>query len=420
MRQRRGGEFFALPTSKAMPIRVRRNRQIVRRSSSLRSGSFYSFPFGPPPIAISGTLAVVLPEFVVDVDGTAGSVGTLAATLPELAASFGMTATAGAALQATLPELQADMDGSVFIAGSLDADLPDMQASFGAQATGQGTLSALLPDMGFHADGSAVDSGILATTLPELQASIAGSVETQGATLSAALPELQVSFSATATAAGQMNAILPELMAGLNGDVASAPTASLSAVLPELTALFTAHAEAVGSLSAVLPELECDIGGQFETFEHGDLNIVLPMLIMGANSRRIRDMELQRKLSREFIASSPLHIALIPGVLEKLPSGGIEKKEGVARPVQMFRLIPMSHTEKPQQSSSASASADSGVQRRYDYTLLGESDCVMRENDHWETEDGQFLVIEALVSYNGYERKGLVISYGRNPFHAEP
>lgn len=123
-------------------------------------------------------------------------------------------------------------------------------------------------------------------------------------------------------------------------------------------------------------------------------------------------------LTKAFIDSMPVQIELIPYAETRLPSGGVRMTPGTPRVVQTFRLIPMSHTERPRLSSASAFSADDGVQRRYDYTILGMWDCEMLENDSWTTEDGQLLVIDALVSYNGYERKGLVTSYGRRPFHA--
>lgn len=125
----------------------------------------------------------------------------------------------------------------------------------------------------------------------------------------------------------------------------------------------------------------------------------------------------QRLLTKAFIDSAPTEIQLVPHEATRKPSGGVTMTAGTPRETQTFRLIPMSHTEQPARSTSTATATDSGKQRRYDYTLLGEWNSDMRENDRWEAPDGQLLVIQALVSYNGYERKGLVVSYGRTPTH---
>jgi hypothetical protein len=129
------------------------------------------------------------------------------------------------------------------------------------------------------------------------------------------------------------------------------------------------------------------------------------------------EISVNRELTRVFIESMPTQIELVPYVRTRKPSGGMAMIAGTPRPMQTFRLIPMSHTELPRLSSSAAQAADDGVQRRYEYTLLGMWDAELAVNDRWETPEGQVLVIEALVSNNGYERKGLINSYGGNPEH---
>jgi hypothetical protein len=127
---------------------------------------------------------------------------------------------------------------------------------------------------------------------------------------------------------------------------------------------------------------------------------------------------INRELTRQFISFAPVQIELIPYVSTRLPSGGKALAAQDPRPMQTFRLIPMSHTERPRTSTSAAAAADEGKQRRYEYTLLGEWNSEMAVNDRWVTPEGQTLVIAAIVSFNGYERKGLITSYGGSPSHA--
>lgn len=129
------------------------------------------------------------------------------------------------------------------------------------------------------------------------------------------------------------------------------------------------------------------------------------------------EIAINRSLTKSFIDSMPVQIELTPHAKQRKPSGGFALVAGTPRPMQTFRLIPMSHTELPVRSSSAAQAADDGVQRRYEYTLLGMWDAELAVNDRWDTPEGQTLVIEALVSNNGYERKAMINSYGGSPDH---
>lgn len=119
----------------------------------------------------------------------------------------------------------------------------------------------------------------------------------------------------------------------------------------------------------------------------------------------------QRELTHWFIMSDPMQIALTPYAELRTGSAGVVMQAQPARETQTFRLIPASAFEPPVRSP------DQGVQRRYEFTLMGEWNSLMDVNDRWTDEVGQTWVIDNLVSANGYERKGLVISYGKQPRH---
>lgn len=397
-----------------------------------------------PSIAATntGTLTATLAELVGDIDGTATSSAALAATMPELIGDIDAVGTANGVLAGTFPQLTSDVDGTASSAAVLGASLAELTAALSVTGSdagvlagtlsqlaadidgsvqNSGSLSLLFPDMLGDIDGSGTASGGLGATLSQFGFALVGSVETEGAVFAAALPEMSAEFDGTSSGIAAFVASLPTLLADVDGTVADSPVAVLDATLAELVAGFDVAQLAEAALGAKMPELQWNGTGEFETNADGELMIVLPTFIAGRTARRLYKMdESQRRLTREFIASSPVYLELIPGSETRLPSGGVSVADGVPRPTQMFRLIPMSHTEQPARSTSASASADAGVQRRYDYTLLGEWDAVMRVKDHWYTEDGQQLVIENMVSYNGYERKGLVISYGVGPSHVAP
>jgi hypothetical protein len=125
------------------------------------------------------------------------------------------------------------------------------------------------------------------------------------------------------------------------------------------------------------------------------------------------EIRINRKLTKAFIDSDPTQLELVPTEETRTASGATVAVDLDPRPVQTFRLIPMASTERPVTSGQSG-----GQQRRYDFTLLGEWNCEMQEGDHWTDEVGQKWLIDSVVSNNGYERKGMVTSYGRRPRHA--
>jgi hypothetical protein len=131
----------------------------------------------------------------------------------------------------------------------------------------------------------------------------------------------------------------------------------------------------------------------------------------------VEELAVQRELTHEFIMADPVVIALIPRTDVRKDSGGVQPVDGAPRAPQTFRLIPMSHKERPVGSNSAAQSRDAGIVRQYDYTLLGEWNSVIVENDYWETPEGQRLIVDSLVSFNGYEQKAMITSRGRRPIH---
>lgn len=126
-----------------------------------------------------------------------------------------------------------------------------------------------------------------------------------------------------------------------------------------------------------------------------------------------QEISQNRRLTHYFIMSSPRQIALIPMQEVRTPSGAVRYERQLPRPMQTFRLIPMSAATPP----SPSTTDEAGQQRRYDYVLLGEWNSDMEENDIWEDDLGQQWVISAMISYNGYEKRGLIVGFGREPSH---
>lgn len=125
------------------------------------------------------------------------------------------------------------------------------------------------------------------------------------------------------------------------------------------------------------------------------------------------EIRAQRKNTHAFILADPSTISLTPSAETKLPSGGVGIANGAPRPIQTFRLIPTSHTERPRRSVTGTAGTSSGQQRRHEFTLLGEWDAMMEPGDWWEDERGEKWLIDEMVPHNGYETRGLVTAYGK-------
>jgi hypothetical protein len=239
--------------------------------------------------------------------------------------------------------------------------------------------------------GPAPSEGVLNGTLPSPAAALAGQALTGGA-LAGTLPTPTGALGAEAVGSGLLAAQLPMPLAGLAGSALAAGT--LGGALPVPVGMFSGYAQVAG-------------GGQF--------TIMLPAMISTTGRvRQMKEQNQQRRVTREFIMASPTEVTLVPNTETRTGSGATKMDEGVPRPVQTFRLIPMSHTERPQRSLSDTGG---GVQRKYDFTLLGEWDAVVSENDYFYGPDGEKYIVDSVLPFNGYERKAMVMAYGRRARH---
>lgn len=126
----------------------------------------------------------------------------------------------------------------------------------------------------------------------------------------------------------------------------------------------------------------------------------------------------QRQLTEWFIQMDPTIVVLVPRVDVIGLGGGVQSTDGVPRAAQVFKLIPMNHTERPVRSGFGSGeTAAGGEQRRFDYTLVGTYDAVVEIGDHWEDLSGQKYIVDAINPYNNYEVKALITTYGKKPDH---
>jgi len=366
---------------------------------------------------VRGAAATTLPSLTTTVAGRAIVRGTASSTLPSVTTSISARAVVRGALGATLPSASAQLAATVRVGGVLSVTLPSASTHAAAQSTVRGGLVGVLPSMAVQGLGMVRVSGSLSAALPSLTIAFGGVVHTPDSLLIVVLPSAGSAAAGRVVARGTILVTLPP--SGMAATATVTVHSALTAPLPSLTVVMTGTVTATtnhGSLAAGLPAVTVTMAAHVSGGMTAVLQATLPSVVAG----RWRDgeimMVLQRVNTLQFILAMPIEIILIPVLEVKAPSGGTQLIDQPARAPQLFRLIPMSHTERPVRSI-ATTGADAGQQRRYDYTLLGQWDAIMQENDWWQDESGQCWIIDALVSYNGYERKGLVTSYGRRPRH---
>lgn len=359
--------------------------------------------------------------------------GTTTLTLPSpTAALTGVAVDEGATLL-LLPSLTLALTGEVVSEGMLSLSLPVLTAGLTGTVQAEGVLSATLPELALSLAAQALTAGQLVATLPELTASVTAQAITQGS-VDMNLPQLTASFAVEAAAEGELGVSLPETELVLGGYVDNGDSlllvvlpspdmsvqgevsneATLNVLLPPFQMNVQAEIAADGTLDLDIPSVQLFMNGIAQVLGGGSLDLVLPALDMygGWKARVMREQESQRQTTREFIAADPVFVALTPAVTTRKASGATAVADGVPRPVQMFRMIPMSSSERPERSNS---SAEQGQQSKYDFTLLAEWGAVVKKGDWWEDEDGQRWQVDSVVPGHGYEVKAMVTSMGEDP-----
>lgn len=217
---------------------------------------------------------------------------------------------------------------------------------------------------------------------------------TNDGVLAGSFPSLSAALVGTALVSGLAGGNLPVLGGGLAGSALAG--GAVGGTLPTLTGALAGSQPVTGTL-----------GGELSTLT-GSLLDFVPI----EDRLRIRELLSQREVTRQYILANPTWIELIPRADVRTPSGATVNADGAPRVPQMFRLIPMSASERPSVSTSG---VDSGVQRRYDYTLLGEYGAVVEPNDWWEDDNGQTWRVDSLVDGHDYSVKAMITSYGGRP-----
>lgn len=119
------------------------------------------------------------------------------------------------------------------------------------------------------------------------------------------------------------------------------------------------------------------------------------------------EIDIQRRLTVEFIDTAPIMITLIPRTRVKQPTGGFAYQEQTPRDPQKMRLIEPYHVG----SLPIMLTGSDGIQRELELMLLGRWDCDLEKYDIFE-HDGRRYEIAQLYFFNGWEQRAEVIRFG--------
>lgn len=121
------------------------------------------------------------------------------------------------------------------------------------------------------------------------------------------------------------------------------------------------------------------------------------------------ELDVQRRLTAEFIRTQPVVLVLKPRVKGRTATGGFEWQNGVPRPAQTMRLIEAA-TGQGLPAREPVVTAD-GIARRVELMLLGEWDATIGLFDVF-THDGYDWEIVEMAHFNGWERRASVARHG--------
>lgn len=119
-----------------------------------------------------------------------------------------------------------------------------------------------------------------------------------------------------------------------------------------------------------------------------------------------------RKQTKRFIDDDPFEIVLIPRDKQRVPGGGFEMVDLPPRDPQTVKLIYTGSARGIGGTEGVQVTGD-GVERRYDYVIVGEWDMIIEVGDHWEDARGQRWEVLGLIPDNEYERRATCSAYGR-------
>lgn len=116
-------------------------------------------------------------------------------------------------------------------------------------------------------------------------------------------------------------------------------------------------------------------------------------------------LKVLRKQTEWFINDDPFDIVLTPrSTRTRVPGGGYVKTEGAPRPSQRVKLIYTGSARGVGGQEGMQVTSD-GVERRYDYVIVGPWDMQIEAGDHWTDPRGNRCEVTSLIPDNEYERR---------------
>ncbi len=114
------------------------------------------------------------------------------------------------------------------------------------------------------------------------------------------------------------------------------------------------------------------------------------------------------KSTKWFIDQDPTTITLTPVSTDsvRLPGGGFQAVPGTPRAPAQVKLIGV--------EQEGISQGEGGKDRRFDYTIVGMPDLVIKINDTFFVSGRKFIVT-AVLPINGYEVKAKAIQFSKEP-----
>lgn len=121
------------------------------------------------------------------------------------------------------------------------------------------------------------------------------------------------------------------------------------------------------------------------------------------------ELQANKEMTHWFIQSDPTVVSLVPRERVKQPSGGFKWAEMPPRAPQSVKMIPQGG------SLGGIVTAEDGVNRRYDFVMLGEWNAIIKLNDIFRDpiQADVFWEVTGMEPFNGYEVKARVSAYGK-------
>ena len=117
-----------------------------------------------------------------------------------------------------------------------------------------------------------------------------------------------------------------------------------------------------------------------------------------------RMLAAQRKATAALIADDPTTAELVPVTRTKTPSGGYTTANGTPRVAQTFKLSLLAYDQRPTVTLS-------GVERAYDYHLIGPHDMEIEVGDWWGDEQGTWYEVIGFTEGWDYMIKAFVVRH---------